>query len=191
VHATTNNRWIVGITGKNASGKGVAAEALMGAGYAYRSLSDALRIEAEKLGVSHSREDLIRLGQSLRKKEGPGVLAARTAAAFDAQGLYVVDSIRNPVEIDILKASGHFILLGIDAPIALRYERAMKRGRNESAQTLEQFQKMEERECSNDELGQQLNKCLERVDFLLQNDTSVTELAQTVLTTVRGASFPV
>ena len=188
--ATKNKRWIVGLTGKNAAGKGVAAKALTDLGYRYLSLSDALRLEAEKIGVSHSREDLIRLGQELRKREGPGVLAARTVAAFEPAGLFVVDSIRNPAEIDILRSAGEFYLLGIDAPIERRYQWAMQRGRNENAQTLDEFRKMEEREFSDDSRGQQLNKCLERVDLLLDNTATVDALSQKVVETLRAISFP-
>lgn len=174
--ATKNNRKIIGLTGKNASGKGVAAQAFIDSGYTYVSLSDALRKEAEKRGMSHSREDLIQLGQDLRKKEGPGVLAAKTIAAFTPDTSYVVDSIRHPAEIEFLKNAGNFTLIGVDAPVQIRYERAMKRGRDESAITLDDFIAMEERENSSDKLGQQLNECLALVDILFQNDKTVDDL---------------
>lgn len=169
----------------------MAAQALTGLGYHYMSLSDALRVEAEKIGISHSREDLIRLGQELRRQEGPGVLASRTCATFGPAGLYVIDSIRNPAEIDILKGAGRFFLLGIDAPIEQRYAWAMQRGRNENARSVEEFRKMEEREFSDDSRGQQLNKCLERVDALLDNTSTVDDLSRKVVDTVHGAGFPV
>lgn len=154
----------------------------MSQGYQYVSLSDALRKEAETLGISHSREDLIHLGQTLRKKEGPGALAARTVAAFAPDvSKYVVDSIRHPAEIEILRNHGHFTLIGIDAPVELRYERAMKRGRDESAFTIEDFKKMEARENTSDELGQQLDKCLEKADILMRNDSTVEALSAQIV----------
>ena len=56
---------ILGLTGKNASGKGEVAEYLKTKGFVYYSLSDALRKESTKLGLDHSRNNLIKLGNEI------------------------------------------------------------------------------------------------------------------------------
>src|SRR3989338_7331792 len=66
---------ILGLTGKNASGKGEAADYLKTKGFVYCSLSDVLREEATKRGLEHSRDNLIVLGNELRKKYGASYLA--------------------------------------------------------------------------------------------------------------------
>src|SRR3989344_3159820 len=66
---------IIGLTGKNASGKGKAANYLKAKGFVYYSLSDELREEATKKKLEHSRDNLISLGNELRKKYGPNYLA--------------------------------------------------------------------------------------------------------------------
>ena len=59
---------IIGLTGKNAAGKGEVAEYLKKKGFVYYSLSDVIREEATEKGLEHSRENLINLGNELRKK---------------------------------------------------------------------------------------------------------------------------
>lgn len=68
---------IIGLTGKNASGKGEAANYLKTKGFAYYSLSDALREEATARNIEHTRENLIRLGNQLRKEFGADYLGKK------------------------------------------------------------------------------------------------------------------
>ncbi|MCX5687163.1 MAG: AAA family ATPase, partial [Candidatus Omnitrophica bacterium] len=66
---------IIGLTGANASGKGEVASYLKSKSFEYYSLSDILREEAKARGIESSRENLIRLGNELRERNGPSVLA--------------------------------------------------------------------------------------------------------------------
>ena len=66
---------IIGLCGKNASGKGEAANYLITKRFVYYSLSDIIREEATKRGLQHSRENMITLGNELREKSGPSCLA--------------------------------------------------------------------------------------------------------------------
>ena len=52
---------IIGLTGKNGSGKGEVAEVLKSAGYLYYSLSDMLREELRKRGKETSSKNLTEL----------------------------------------------------------------------------------------------------------------------------------
>ncbi len=187
--ATKNKPWIIGLTGKNATGKGEAAQFIARSGYLYRSLSDILREEASSRKLDPSREVLITLGRELRESGGPGVLAARTVPQL-TKDRYVIDSIRNPAEIDILKTAGNFFLLGIDAPIELRFERASKRGRIENASTIDEFRKIEDRERSDNALAQQLDHCLQRADKVILNDSSLKHLEENVREVLIKAGFP-
>ena len=76
---------IIGLTGKNGSGKGEAAHFLKERGFHYYSLSDALRDEAKKRGQEVTRDTLLALGNELREKEGPGCLAERIIAKLDPE----------------------------------------------------------------------------------------------------------
>ena len=94
---------IVGLTGKNAAGKGEVARFLSGRSFRLHSLSDELRLELERTATPVTRENLIERGRALRAEFGPGVLADRVLARIDDASHHVVDSIRNPGEIAVLR----------------------------------------------------------------------------------------
>src|SRR3989344_8142398 len=107
---------IIGLTGKNAAGKGELAKHIQSKGFAYFSLSDALREEATKRGLGHSRDTLINLGNELRKKFGNGILAKRINEKIKKENAarnFVIDSIRNPGEIEELRKNEGFLLVGV------------------------------------------------------------------------------
>ena len=159
---------LIGLTGTNGSGKGEAAEYFQKKGFAYFSLYDLIREELHKGGVEVTRDNLIQKGNQLREKHGPDILARRVIE--QVKGKAVIDSIRNPFEVEFLRNQSEFILLAIDAPVELRYERAKRRGREESASTLEEFIQKEKEEMTGSEKGQQLLSCIEMADLVIIND---------------------
>jgi len=167
---------IIGLTGTNASGKGEVAAYLKSKGFIYYSLSDELRSEAREKGISETRENLIDLGNDLRKKFGNGYLASKINKKIDENENSVVDSIRNPGEIIELKKNKGLLLIGIDAPVEIRYERAKSRGRVGEAKTLQHFIKLEQRENFKKSSNQQLIKCLEMADKVFVNEATLEEL---------------
>ena len=92
---------VIGLTGPNAAGKGEVAAWLVSRGYTYHSLSDVLREELERRSLPPTRENLIAVGNELRAAEGAGALVARIGARLT--GSDVVDSIRNPSEVEALR----------------------------------------------------------------------------------------
>jgi dephospho-CoA kinase len=165
---------LIGLTGTNGAGKGVAAEFFKGRGYAFLSLSDVIRDELRRAGIPETRDALIAKGNELRRTFGPDVLARRTLAKID--GPTVIDSVRNPAEVAALREQPGFILLALDAPAALRYERVAKRGRSESAASLDDFIRKEEEEKGADPAAQQLHTCMALADRMLVNDGSIEDL---------------
>jgi dephospho-CoA kinase len=168
----------IGLTGPNASGKGEVALFLAEKGFTLHSLSDIVREEAAARGLDHSRDNLIKTGTELRAKFGDGVLAERILGRLTERS--VVDSIRNPGEIRALRGRGGFHLLGIDAPVALRFERSRLRGRHGDGGTLEEFSRKEALERADRGPGQQLDVCLSMADVLVQNDASLPDLRHRV-----------
>jgi len=164
----------VGLTGPNASGKGEVARYLQEVGFASYSLSDGVREEATRQGLDHSRASLIQVGNWLRERFGPGVLAERALPLLS--GRSVVDSIRNPGEIKVLRSLPYFRLLGVDAPVEIRFDRSRRRGRPGDGATLEEFKKKEALEQAGEGSGQQLRVCLSLADVVICNDGSLEEL---------------
>ncbi len=165
---------IIGLTGKNASGKGEAASYLVTKGFSYFSLSDIIRDEAKKRSIEETRENLIGIGNAMRKEHDSGILAKLVMKKL--KGNCVVDSIRNPEEIKELRKGKNFILLGVDAPAGIRFERAKKRGRIENAKTLAEFKTIEQKENLKNKNNQQLDNCLKMADIIVVNDKSLEEL---------------
>ena len=174
---------IIGLTGPNASGKGEVAEYLVRKGFKYHSLSDVLREEATKRGLNHSRETLIELGNELRKKGGAGILVRMLKGKMGDKD--IVDSIRNPGEIKELAKYPGFILVGVDAPVEVRFQRACIRNRQGDGFTLNEFREKEERENSNNPESQQLQECLKEAHVRIINDGRLEELYQKIDKTLK------
>ena len=166
---------IIGITGTNAAGKGEAAKYLIEHHeFQSYSLSDVLREELATVGAEASRENLIEKGNRLREDEGPGVLARRIVDRIQRIPNYVtanivIDSIRNPSEVEELRKLPGFYLVVIDAPVEVRFERERARGRVGAAASLEQFIELENLERSTDPHKQQLDTVMKMADRQISN----------------------
>lgn len=178
---------IIGLTGKNAAGKGEVAEFLKDKSFYYYSLSDAIRDELDIKKVPITRDTLIATGNELRETFGADILARRTLEKLDPNRNYIVDSIRNPVEVDALRKSGRFVLLNIDAPADIRFERIKARKRENDPQTLEEFQDKERAEGRNMAVHKQsIEDCQALADYTIINDGSLEELHARVAEIVKG-----
>lgn len=169
---------ILGVTGPNAAGKGEVAAALAGEGFAVHSLSDIVREEAAEQGWPPEREHLIRIGNELRARGGPGVLAERLLPRLGARD--VVDSIRNPAEVAVLRRRPGFVLLGVRAPAELRFARSRHRARPGDPGTFEEFLARERQENSENPAGQQLQATFDLADEILDNDADLAALRRKV-----------
>jgi len=165
---------LIGLTGTNAAGKGEVAAFFVKKGYSYFSLSDLIREKLREKGMEPNRDNLIKMGNQLREKHGADILARLVVEKI--KGNAVIDSIRNPKEVEFLKKQEGFILLSIDAPVELRYERAKKRGRGESASNLQEFIKKESEEMTSLEKSQQLRTCMNMADISIVNDSTIDDL---------------
>jgi dephospho-CoA kinase len=150
------------------------AKFLAARGFSVHSLSDVVREAAAAGGLPPSRDNLIATGVRLRTEEGPGVLAARILPRL--QGHAVVDSIRGPAEVAILRGLPAFVLIGVDAPLPLRFERSRLRSRLGDGTTLQEFERQEEQENARAETGQQLRRTLALADRVLFNDGTIGDL---------------
>ena len=158
---------VLGLTGANAAGKSEVARWLAERGFRIHSLSDAVRQEAVARGLAIGREQLIRVGNDLRRSEGPGVLAWRLLPGLGDRD--VVDSIRNPAEVEVLRRLPRFVLLGVWAPEELRYERSLARARPGDPTTLDDFRRREQEENASDPAAQQLALTFDLADHVVSN----------------------
>lgn len=169
---------IIGLTGTLAAGKGTIAKYLEEKGYIYHSCSDLLREELNRQGKEITIPNLAALGNRIREEYGSGELAKRLLKIIqdNNEEKVIVDSLRHPDEINELKKSDNFILIGIDAPIELRYKRLNKRGKIEDNLTFNKFKEEEQKQLDSKGPGQKLLKCLSMSDFKIINDGTIEEL---------------
>jgi len=166
------------MTGPNAAGKGEVSGILAEHGFVTHSLSDVVREEAAARGLPPEREHLIQVGTRLRREGGAGVLAQRLLPRIGTRD--VVDSIRNPAEVAVLRGVPGFVLVGIQAPPRLRFERSRLRARGGDPETFDAFLARERQENSSDPAGQQLAATFALADHVIPNDGDLEALRSRV-----------
>jgi dephospho-CoA kinase len=162
------------VTGPNASGKGAVCGFLQALGFEIHSLSDVIREEARRRDLPPERGHLIRLGNELRERAGPGALAKGLLEKLGRRA--VIDSIRNPAEVDVLRGLPRFVLVGVRAPVELRYARSLERARPGDPKNLDDFKAREAQENSSDIASQQLDATFALADHYLDNDGDLDQL---------------
>ncbi len=178
---------IIGLTGKNASGKGEVAQVLKDGGFYYLSLSDLLRDELAQRKLEVTRENLIQVGTELRQRYGGGVLADRALQKIDVDKNYIVDSIRNPREVEVLRRLKSFRLVHVTALTDSRFNRIKSRNREGDPSNLDEFKTLEEREAASaDPNAQQLDETAKLADIELENNQGLEELRERVKEVVRA-----
>lgn len=167
---------LIGLTGENCSGKGTVAECLQKKGFAVTSLSDVVREELAKEGKKITRDRLVEKANALRKEFGPGILAKKVLDSVDTNKNYVIDSIRNPGEVEELKKHKSFYLLYITASPELRFERMHSRKRESDPRTFEAFKHLEELERKGPSTQQNLEATAKMANKTITNDGNFSRL---------------
>ena len=173
---------IIGLTGKNAAGKGEVAKFLQERGFMYASLSDALRSELKRRRITPTRDHLTSLGNELREQHGPGVLAERILKQLGESQNYVVDSFRNPSEVEVFRALTDFTLWAVVASPDVRFKRIKARAREKDPMTLKQFVAVEQREAHNtDRSKQSLDACEKLANVKIPNNGTIEDLRKRLI----------
>ena len=170
---------VVGLTGSIAAGKSAFKEVLMRRKNCYYiSLSTLIMEETlrkKRLPVNLFNKQ--NMGNELRQRYGNDALA-KTAWNFMQKNkeVLIVDGIRNPGEAEFLrKVNGKdFVLVGIDAPREIRFERVLKRNDAKDPKEQEEFARIDDRDqgVNEPDYGQHVRKCIEMADYVLVNDGS-------------------
>ena len=93
----------------------------------------------------------------------------------------VIESIRTPGEIKSLRNNGRFFLLAVDADPLIRFERIKLRKSETDQIDFQTFVDNEQREMTtSDPNKQNLKKCREMADFVLENNGTIDELKKQI-----------
>jgi len=167
---------LVGLTGRNASGKSTLVSWFSERGLTSVSCSDSIRTWLREQGIETTREALIEGGRELRRNGGAGVLAEMLLEILDGEDA-VVDSIRTPAEVEALRSRGDFFLIEVRADEESRWQRMTARGRSGDPIEKETFLSQEAAEAkSEDEAGQALDATAAMADITVLNDGSIEDL---------------
>lgn len=170
---------IIGITGTNGAGKGTVVEILMrDLGFKHYSARGYLNKILTEQGKELTRPNMSQLANSLRAANHPAILAEKLLEEAQKDGgLAIIESIRTPGEAELLRKFDNFQLLAVTADSKTRYERAVLRGSSTDKISYDQFKEQEEVEMSStDPNKQNIAKCIQLSDAVLQNDTTVDKL---------------
>ena len=171
---------IVGVTGTHASGKDTVASYICKKyNTSDYSTSEEIGYELTTRGMDHSRPNKFTVANEIRETLGTGELAKRAMARVK-ENIAVVSAIRNMGEIEYLKQNSNFYLIAVDAPIDMRYDRAMKRERFGDGKTLAEFKAGEEQEINAGIMGQQLVPCMRLADYFIVNDGTLEHLTERI-----------
>lgn len=193
----TKNKYIA-IVGPIAAGKTTVAEIIKKKfGYPIYKLSQGIYDEADKRGLDREKRVVLQnLGDELREKFGVDVLAQLVISKIlkkfqddekedKIQGA-IIESIRNHNEV--LKLREEFgkdlLVISVNAPMKLRYERAVKRQGQYKEQnyTYAEFKEIAKRDLGdkNDENGQNVIKCMELADVRIENTGDIKSLEKEI-----------
>jgi len=168
-------RTVLGIVGQQAAGKGAIASYLEKAYGAKKlrfsgPLTDILR----RLRIPFTRDNQIKLAETLRATFGPSVLtAALIADAADTDGLVTIDGLRKPGDLEELKTLPGFHLLAVAADIHIRYGRSKIRGEKPEDATIT-FEDFEASHLRSTEIT--IPELEAQAEFKIPNDGTIEEL---------------
>lgn len=170
---------IIGITGTLGAGKGTVVEYLVNnKGFEHFSARGLLIEELEKRGLEKVRDNMVIVANELREKFGSSYVADELFKRALVKGKdAVIESLRTVGEIESLRDKGKFVLLAVDADSKLRYERVLSRMSSTDNVSFEKFLADEQLEMESTDLNKQnLKKCIEMADFVLENNRTIDDL---------------
>jgi dephospho-CoA kinase len=162
---------VLAVVGTLASGSTTFCEMLKKKGFETISLSDILREQVRSEGKELTRENLRAKGDELRRRHGKAALAILAWDRIKGKGSWIIESVMVTEEMEFLKSKGAKSV-AVTAPEALRYERAVSRGRDKF-KTFEEFLEADRKDR---ELG--LDGMIDGADIVISNDGTSGELEE-------------
>lgn len=175
----------MGFVGMPASGKTEAANVARELGIPVIEMGDIVRAEVKARGLEVTEENVGKVANDLREKEGMGAVAHRCVPCIKGVGseAVVIDGMRGVAEAEVYREAfgAQFTLIAIHAPQKARFERAMARKREDDIDGWQSFLQKDEREIS---WG--LPEAMSMADVSIENDCTLEEFRQRVKTIIEG-----
>ncbi len=172
---------VIAFVGLPLSGKSTAAKVAEEMGIPVVCMGDVVREEAKRRGLPQTDENLGRIAEELRRKEGLDAIAKRCIPLIRERGMetgvVVVDGIRGIAEVERFKKEfgDDFILINVEAPLEIRFQRALKRRRSDDIRSMEELRRRDERE-----LSWNMGEAMKIANFTIENVGSLEEFKEKV-----------
>lgn len=173
---------IIGITGTSGAGKGTVVDYLIkNKNFKHYSVSGYLKEELIKQNKEINRTNLQDIGNEIRTLKGPDFITQELFKIAESKNENaIIESIRNPKEVDFIKSKGGK-MLAVTADQKIRFERIKLRQSEKDNVTFDQFQKQEEKEFQNtNPNAQNLPKCIDMSDIIIINNESLEKLYEQI-----------
>ncbi len=171
--------------GLPASGKTEAAKVAQELGIPIIRMGDVVREEVKRRGLDITEENVGKVANDIRAKEGMGAVAVRCIPLIKAmdEDIVVVDGLRGGAEAEAYKKvfDAQFTLIAILASRKNRFARALARKRSDDVVDWEGFKQKDDRE-----LHWGLKEAIRMVNVLIDNNGTLEEFRENVRAALEG-----
>ncbi|MEM3841653.1 MAG: AAA family ATPase [Candidatus Micrarchaeaceae archaeon] len=179
---------IICITGYPCSGKSTAAEILKSKGFTVIELGDLVREQmAKDPEALKFFGDIREFSKFIRERYGKSVVAdwAIKKILADEKSGYAITGIRTVEEYDRIRSLlKHTVLVAIEAPERLRFERMVNRARPGDPRTYEAFLERDEKEREGllpaGEEAYGLDVLIRKADYKIENNGTIEALSERI-----------
>ena len=156
------------VTGMPGAGKEEFAQTAVGIGYSLIRMGDVVREEAVRQGLKMDDRGVGGFASDERQRYGADIWAKRCLQCIENNS--VIDGCRSLAEMKLFKEKfgNDSVLVAVEAPAEVRFERLQKRGRSDAPKTLEEFNERDLRE-----IGWGLADLIKSADLAIINDGSL------------------
>lgn len=159
------------------SGKTTVSDYLVSKGFERVIMGDLVREKTKQEGLKLTRENLQAIQKKYRDKYGQEYFIKEVIKKLKESGKdkLLIDGVRVPMDAILPKKDGAVLIL-VDAPKKIRFERLKARGRENDPQTMQEFIKQEKAEWK----AFNFKETLKYVDYEIDNSGNLRELYRKV-----------
>ncbi len=168
---------IIAVTGPIGCGKGALTNYLAESrGFISYSLSGIFRKVASERGISPTRKNITKLALGIFSESPKESFLAKRFMELkpDLNKDIVIEGFRRVSDLTAFKKNlPNLVIIAVDAPQEIRFQRLKERSREGDPRVFEEFIKVDDDE--NFSFGLQIDKCMTMAEYTIINDSSLKE----------------